>query len=110
LQRRYKKENVLVVNVTTYKAALQPDEPSPTTVDSALDRTRRKRSPKLTMVVAPEQTLANYKITAFPRVAIIDKAGRLRYEGVTTGYDEGEEVDRLVRKLATEIAFTPKAK
>jgi hypothetical protein len=104
LQKRYKKENVLVANVTTYKAALQPDEPPPAKIEAALDRIRRKRSPLLSMSIAPEQSLQDYKITAYPVTAVVDKAGRLRYTGRSNQFDEGEEIDRLVRRLINEPA------
>lgn len=102
LQKRYGKENLLVTNVTTYQAALQPDTPPHSDVDSALEKTRKKESPHLAMVVAPEKTLADYQVKSFPVLAIIDKEGRLRFEGIPDGFDEGEELDRLVRKLLAE--------
>jgi hypothetical protein len=102
MQKRFGKENVLVANVTTYKTALQPDAPAHSSVDSALQKTRKKESPHLSMVVAPERTLADFHVTAFPVLAVIDKEGRLRYEGLSNSFDEGEEIDRLVRKLLAE--------
>ncbi|HLK52936.1 MAG TPA: redoxin family protein [Candidatus Angelobacter sp.] len=101
-EKRYRKENVLVANLTTYQSALQPDNPPHNSVEAALNKARHKRSPHLTMAVAPEQTLADYQITAFPVIAVIDKTGRLRYVGQSRGFDEGEELDRLVRKLLAE--------
>ena len=100
-QKRYKSK-VLVANVTTYNAALQPDTPPHTTVESALDKTRKKKSPGLTMTVAPERTLQDYRITSYPVIAVIDKAGRLRYAGFPDGFDEGEDLDRLVKRLVDE--------
>jgi thiol-disulfide isomerase/thioredoxin len=101
-QKRYPKDKVLVVDVTTYKAALQPDTPPHKKVESAIERTRRKRSPHLAMAITSEQTLRDYGIRAFPVVAVIDKAGRLRYAGLSNGYDAGEDLDRLVRRLLDE--------
>jgi hypothetical protein len=101
-QKRYPKDKVLVVDITTYKAALQPDEPPHKEVESAIEKVRRKRSRRLTMAVTAEQTLRDYGINAFPVVAVIDKAGRLRYAGSSTGYDSGESLDRLVRRLLDE--------
>ena len=102
LQKRYKGEPVLVANVTTYKAALQPDTPPHAKVESALDDMRRKKSPRLNVSVAPEQTLGDYKLTSFPVIAVVDKAGRLRYAGVADNLSDGEEIDRLVRRLMDE--------
>lgn len=102
LQKRYKNKGVLVASVTTYRAALQPDLPPHAQIESALERVRKKESPQLTMAVSPEQTLAEYKVTAFPVLAVIDKHGRLRYTGQSNQFDEGEEIDRLVQKLLAE--------
>ena len=101
-QKRYPKDRVLVVDVTTYEAALQPDEPPHKQVESAIENTRRKKSPHLTMAVTSEQTLRDYGIRAFPTVAVIDKVGRVRYAGTSNGYDTGEDLDRLVRRLLDE--------
>jgi hypothetical protein len=94
--------DLLVADVTTYKAALQPDSPSQAEVESALAKMRRDKAPRVTMALVPEQALQDYRITLFPVVAIIDRAGRLRYEGVSNGYDSGEKIDRLVRRLLDE--------
>jgi len=56
------------------------------------------------MALVPERTLQDYGITLFPVVVVIDKAGRLRYVGVSNGYDSGETIDRLVRRLLDELA------
>jgi thiol-disulfide isomerase/thioredoxin len=101
-QKRFAKDKVLVVDITTYKAALQPDAPPHKEVDSAIEKIRRKKSRRLTMVVAPEQTLQDYGINSFPAVAVIDKSGHLRYAGHSINYDSGEELDRLVRRLLDE--------
>ena len=101
-QKRYPKDKVLVIDITTYEAALQPDAPSHKEVESAIEKVRRERSRRLTMAVAPEHTLQDYGVNAFPVVAVIDKAGRLRYAGFSNGYDSGEELDRLVRRLLDE--------
>jgi thiol-disulfide isomerase/thioredoxin len=101
-QKRYAIDKVLVADVTTYIAALQPDMPAPAKVQSALNHTKRKKSPRLTMVVAPEQVLLDYKIRTFPVIVVIDKEGRLRYVGVTTSLDADEEIDRLVHRLLDE--------
>jgi hypothetical protein len=100
-QKRYPRDKVLVVDVTTYKVALQPDAPPHEEVDSAIDKMRRKRSPRLTMAVAAEQTLNDYGIDSFPVLAVIDKAGRLRYVGYAD-LDSGEAIDRLVHRLLDE--------
>jgi thiol-disulfide isomerase/thioredoxin len=101
-QKRFSKNKVLVVDITTYKAALQPDEPRHKEVESAIEKVRLKRSRRLTMAIAPEKTLQDYMVKAFPTVAVIDKAGRLRYAGSPNGYYSGEELDRLVRQLLDE--------
>jgi thiol-disulfide isomerase/thioredoxin len=101
-QKRYPKDKVLVVDVTTYKAALQPDAPPHKKVESAIERTRRKKSPHLAMAITTEQTLRDYGIRGFPTIGVIDKAGRLRYAGLSNGYDAGEDLDRLVRRLLDE--------
>lgn len=101
-EQRYKKENILIANVTTYQSALQPDHPSHSSVEAALNEARHKRSPHLMMALSPEQTLADYHVTAFPIIAVIDKEGRLRFIGQSQGFDEGKDVDRLIRKLLAE--------
>jgi thiol-disulfide isomerase/thioredoxin len=101
-QERYPSNKVLVVDVTTYKVALQPDAPPHKEVESAIEKIRRKKAPRLTMAVTSEQTLHDYGIRAFPTVAVIDKAGRLRHAGLSNGYDSGEDLDRLVRRLLNE--------
>ncbi len=101
-EKRYRKENLLIANLTTYKTAVRMEALPHTKVEAELDKTRRKKSPHLTMAVAPEQTLADYNITSFPRIVVIDKMGRLRYQGIPDGLDKGEDLDRLVRQLLAE--------
>lgn len=101
-QKRYPKDKVLVVDVTTYNAALQSDAPLHKKVESAIEKIRRKKSPNLSFAITSEQTLRDYGINAFPAVAVIDKAGRLRYAGSSNAYDAGEDLDRLVRRLLDE--------
>lgn len=101
-QKRYPKNKVLVVDVTTYKVALQPDAPSHREVESAIGKLGRKKSHHLTMAVTAEQVLDDYGIYSFPVLAVIDKAGRLRYAGFSNDFDSGEAIDRLVRQLLDE--------
>jgi hypothetical protein len=101
-QKRYPKDKVLVVDVTTYKVALQPDAPPHKEVESAIDKVRRKKSRRLTMAVTAEPALHDYGINGFPALAVIDKQGRLRYAGFSDNLESGEAVDRLVRRLLDE--------
>jgi thiol-disulfide isomerase/thioredoxin len=101
-QKRYPKVKVLVVDITTYKVALQPDTPPHKAVESAIDKLRLKKAPRVTMAVTTEQALAHYGIVGFPALAVIDKQGRLRYAGFAENLDSGEAIDRLVRRLADE--------
>src|SRR5262245_14417273 len=65
LENRCARDKVLVADVTTYKAALQPDTPPHTLVELALAKMRRERAPGLTMALVPEQTLQDYWLLYF---------------------------------------------
>ena len=54
------------------------------------------------MVVTSDEALANYQVVAFPVVAVIDKAGRVRYVGREIDFDEDEPLGRLIRRLLQE--------
>jgi thiol-disulfide isomerase/thioredoxin len=99
LQKRFPKRRLLVVGVTTYQTALQPDMPPRKQIESAIEETKRKKSPNLTMVLAPEEVLSRYGIAAFPVAAVIDQAGQLRYIGAPDNFDSGESIDRLIHRL-----------
>jgi len=103
-QKRYPKDKVLVVDITSYKVALQPDAPPHKQVQSAMEKVRRKKSRHVTMAVTVDSTLRDYGIHAFPVVAVIDRQGRLRYSAYSDNLDSGEAVDRLVRRLLDEPA------
>ena len=102
LQKRYRNKNLLVADVTTYKANSYLDPPSHSRIEAALNRTRSKKAPRLTMLVTSDRALANYQVVAFPVVAVIDKAGRVRYVGREIDFAEDEPVGRLLRKLLEE--------
>jgi hypothetical protein len=101
-EKRYAKDRVLVADVTTYKAALQPDAASASTVETQMQKLRHKHARDLTMAIAPEKALQDYGIHSYPVVVVIDKHGRFRYSGFTITFDEGEEIDQLVQKLLLE--------
>ncbi len=101
-EKRYAKDKVLVADVTTYKAALQPDAPSAATVETEMQKLRHKHAHHLTMAITPDKALQDYGIHSFPVVAVIDKHGRFRYSGFTITFDEGETIDQLVQKLLLE--------
>lgn len=99
LQKRFPKRKLLVVGVTTYQTALQPDMASREQIESAIKKTRHKKSPSLTMVIAPEEVLNRYGIASFPVAAVIDQGGQLRYIGVPDNFDSGESIDSLIHRL-----------
>jgi len=102
LQKRYKNGEVLVADVTTYKANSSIDPPTHSRIDAALGRARRKNAPEVSMVVTTDETIANYGIRGFPAVAVIDKDGRLRYIGNEINFEEDDPIPRLLRKITTE--------
>jgi len=107
LQKRYQGKNVLVADITSYKANSFVDPPAHSKIEAALNHTRRKKAPDLSMVITSDQALANYGVFAFPAVAVIDKGGRVRYVGSETDFDEDEPVSRLIRRLAEESILLP---
>jgi thiol-disulfide isomerase/thioredoxin len=101
-QKRYSTDGVIAAEVTSYKMALSPDSPTHAEVETALDKTRKEKAPDLFMVVTSNDALANYKVPAFPVVAVIDKACRVRYVGEEVSFDPHDRIDRLIRKLIQE--------
>jgi hypothetical protein len=102
LQKRHEKNNVLVADVTTYKANSFLDPPTHSKIDAVLNQTRMKKAPDLSMVITSDEILPNYGVADFPIVAVIDKGGRLRYVGSEIDFDEDEPIGRLVVRLAEE--------
>jgi thiol-disulfide isomerase/thioredoxin len=102
LQKRYQRKNVLVADVTSDKANSFLDPPTQSKIEAALNRTRRKKAPDLSVVVTSDEALADYRVVAFPVVAVIDKRGRVRYMGSETDFDEDEPVSRLINRLSEE--------
>lgn len=102
LQERYEKDKVLVADITTYKANSSIDPPTQSNIEAALNQTRLKNAPDLSMVVTSDATMANYGVNGFPVVAVIDKGGRLRYVGREIDFDADEPIGRLVHRLAEE--------
>ena len=101
LQRRYPGENVLVADITTYKANSFVDPPTHSKIEAALNEARRKAS-DLSIVITSDEAIASYGVASFPVVAVIDKGGRVRYVGNEIDFDEDEPVGRLVSRLAKE--------
>jgi thiol-disulfide isomerase/thioredoxin len=102
LQKRYPKKNVLVAGITTYKANSSLDPAPHSKIETALNQTRLKNAPELSMVVTPDEALANYGVNGFPVIAVIDKKARLRYIGRETDFDEDEPIGRLVLSLTKQ--------
>jgi len=102
LQKRYQGKNVLVANLTSYQVNAFVDSSAHSKIEAALNATRRKKAPDLSIVITSDETIANYGVVAFPAVAVIDKRGIVRYMGTDSGYDEDDLVPRLVQRLAEE--------
>ena len=88
LQRRYQRDKLLVADVTSYKVNSYLEPPTHTAIEGALNKTRHKKAPDLTMVVTTDEALKNYNLAAFPVVVILDKASRVRYVGSDIWFEE----------------------
>ena len=102
LQKRYPTETPLVADLTTYKANSYLSSPTHVTIEAALDRARRKKAPNIAMVITSDETLARFQVSAFPVVAVIDKAGRVRYVGREIDFGQNDAVGQLISRLLRE--------
>jgi hypothetical protein len=54
------------------------------------------------MVITSAEAMENFTVHSFPTVAIVDKAGRVRYVSLDKNFDSDEPLGRLTRKLVEE--------
>ena len=101
LQRRHHTSKVLVADVTTYKAN-SFGQTTESKIEDALNQTRRKKAPEVSMVLTSDEALADYGINGFPVIVVIDKSGRVRYMGRDISFEPDDPVGRLVAKLVTQ--------
>lgn len=102
LQKRYPREKLLVVDATTYEANTNGATSSHAAIESSLNRASRKKAPDLAMIITSPETFQNYHLTGFPVVAVIDKAGRVRYVGLDINFEDDDPVGSLISQLVRE--------
>ena len=102
LQKRYPRERLLVADATTYEANTNGGTSSHTAIQSNLNRVRRKKAPDIAMIITSPGAFQNYHLTGFPVVAVIDKAGRVRYVGLDINFEDDDPVGRLISQLLRE--------
>jgi thiol-disulfide isomerase/thioredoxin len=102
LQKRYGTKELLVTDVTTYKANSYLTPSTPRNVEASLEKLRLEKAPRIRFVITPDETLSSYGVKAFPVVAVVDKMGRLRYVGNVLDFEADDSVGRFIHRLVEE--------
>jgi thiol-disulfide isomerase/thioredoxin len=102
LQKRYGTKELLVTDVTTYKANSYLTPSTPRNVEASLEKLRLEKAPRIRFVITPDETLSSYAVKAFPVVAVVDKMGRLRYVGNVLDFEADDSVGRFIHRLVEE--------
>lgn len=102
LQKRYGKQKLLAVDVTSYKANSFLTPSGHSDIEAALEKARLEKAPDVDFLIAPDETLASYGVHGFPVVFFVDKKGRVRFAGRIKEFREDDSVGRLIRELVEE--------